>query len=369
MNRVLHIRSSSGFFGAESVLVTLLKRLPHYGTQPTLVTVENYITGNTDLLERAHQFGIPVSELPCSSRWSFSTQKALNSMVKQQMPHCIHTHDYKSHVLGFLASRSSGLPIVATLHGWISNTINSRIYQALERRLLRYFDAIITVSPTMTSRLYKWKLPESKLFTIANGVDTDEFSPIVSPAGRGEWGLDVEDFIFCTVGRLSREKGQEILVKAFARVLNQHRHAKLLIVGEGPDRESLRDLVIELGVEEATVFAGKRCDIPCILQAIDCYVSPSITEGMPMIVLEAMASARPIVATRVGAVGELLDGGAGTLVPAENELDLSQAMSAVIKREVDLTAISKVARKRCLERYSAERQAEAYGQVYDGICR
>ena len=367
MIRVLHLRSSAGFYGAERVLVTLLKKLPPAGVHPVLVTIENYLNGNRDLLKCAREQGSLAFEIPCGSRWSFETLKCLIAIAREHEVGCIHTHDYKSHVYGLLAARALKVPVAATLHGWISNTINLRVYQWIEQLALRQFCVVVTVTAAMSERMRARGLSRARLRTIENGVDTDIFGPKCLGFGREHWGLSSDHFVFGTVARLSAEKGQRHAIEALAPVLERHPRARLMLVGEGADRGILQARARELGIEDHVIFTGKHSQVQRVLHDIDCYLSPSLTEGMPMILLEAMASGVPVIATDVGAVGTMLAGGGGILVPARDVAALSHAMMTILDKKIDTVATASLARQRCVDIYSAARQAGAYSDVYKAL--
>jgi len=361
---VLHVRSSAGFYGAESVLTTLLKRLPAHGIDAQLAVIRNYINQDRSLYDRASSMGIPVHELPCGSRLDISTARALLEHARQTRARCIHTHDYKSHLYGLVAAKRLGLPLVATLHGWISNTGALKTYQKIERVMLWLFDAVVTVSPVMEKRLGSGIPALYSVRTILNGVDTRQFHPPQEAIDRRHTAWPEDACIFTSIGRLSKEKGHTVLLQAFSKVRSSQPRSRLLIVGEGPERGNLQQQIQTLGLSASVTLAGTRTDINTVLQSTDCYVSSSYTEGMPMVVLEAMACARPVVATDVGAVATMLGDGAGILVPAADPEALALAMLDVCNDEASREKMGDKARQRCVASYSADAQAQAYRALY-----
>ncbi len=364
MTRVLHLRSSAGFYGAERVLVTLLQRLPALGIDPILACIQDYRGGNTDLMQAAAAAGISVIELPCKARVSPSVLRHLLSAARKNRVHCIHTHDYKSHLYGTLAARLARIPIVATLHGWTSDRGALRLYQHIEAVLLRGYAYVITVEPSMAERLLKLGLPPRIVRTIENGIDTEVFSPLAPGLGRARWGLTADHFVFGTIGRLSPEKGQRQCIEAFAAVAKDHPQARLVLMGDGPDRAGLQQLSAGLGVAEKVILAGVETAVERSIPDLDCYVSPSLSEGMPMILLEAMASGAFIIATAVGGIGKMLEDGVGALVPAGDSRSLADMMERALRAEFARWAVGERARTRCLARYSAVRQAQRYAGLY-----
>ena len=367
MIRVVHIRSSAGFYGAERVIVNLLKSFPGHDVQALMVSIENYRSGNVDFANVARAEGVRVLELSCSGKWRSGSQKELNRHVKEFQADCIHTHDYRSHLFGYVSALKHGIPLVATLHGWTRETARLRLYELMESLVLRRFDAVTVVSSNMAAQLLKRGLACSKVVTIANSVDTEQFRPGDGSWCRQRFSLGADDYVFGTVGRLSEEKGQDLLLRAFAEVRRSCPGTRLLLVGDGPQEEALRQLAADLGLGEAVLFAGVQAEIEKILPGIDCYVSPSRTEGMPMIVLEAMACGRPIIATEVGAVGELLDEGAGFLTESGDAEGMASLMIAAANGGLSTDAAAEAARQRSIERYGLEAQGRAYAAVYAAV--
>ena len=367
--RVLHVRSSAGFFGAERVITTLLDELPNHGVAPSLAVFENHVNGDQALLDRAGEQGLDVHELPCRGQISPGAVSALRRLAQDRRIDCIHTHDYKSHVHGLAAARQLGIPTVATLHGWISSDLRRRLYRSVERALLPLFEAVTVVSSEMAERLQqlRWWRPR-RLLTVGNAVDTRRFSDRTAGFGRAHWGLDKDDFVFGVIGRLSDEKGQVLLIDAFAKIAAARSRVHLLLVGDGPDRDRLASRARELSLTDRIHLAGSQREVERALRDLDCYVSPSRTEGMPMVILEAMASGVPIIATRVGAIPDMLADGAGRLVPREDVLALAQAMAAAADGELDLGEMATRARDRCVQQYSVSAQADQFARIYQSIC-
>lgn len=368
MQKVLHIRSSSGFYGAESVLITLLDQLSKYGYETHLAVIENYINQNRDLIKNAIQRNINIVEIPCSRRFDFNSIKKLLEFARKNNIQCVHTHDYKSHLYGLLVAKRLKLPCIATLHGWACNTTSLRIYQVIERILLKYFDSVVTVSSKMEEHLRSGLLTIRNTYTIPNGVNTELFHPGSYYDCKKTYKWSASDFVFCIIARLTEEKGHRVLLNAFKIVHSMRSNTRLLIVGDGPERTSLKEMVSNLGLDGIVCFAGTLSNINEILRCIDCYISSSKTEGMPMILLEAMASGTPIIATKVGAVDIMLSNNTGILVEPNNINELAHAMRYVTKNINEINKMAEQARQKCIEQFSAKKQADAYRKLYSNIC-
>ena len=368
MQRILHLRSSSGFYGAESVLITLLNQLSEYGKEVHLAVIENYINQNRDLVIRAQENNIKTIEIPCSKRFDIKSIREIFNVAHHYKIECVHTHDYKSHLYGLLVAKRLKLPCIATLHGWVNNTTSLRVYQIIERILLRLFDSVVTVSPQMEKRLNSGLLPIKHVLSIPNGVNTRQFHPGPYYNCKKYYNWSNNNFVFGIIARLSEEKGHKILLNAFKIVNSKRPDSRLLIIGDGPERESLESIVTNLDLENIVCFAGPQTNIDKIMRCIDCYVSSSLTEGMPMVLLEAMASGIPIIATKVGAVDYMLSDNTGVLVNPDDSNELALAMQQVLNNVDEAKKMAERARRKCVQLFSAEKQADAYIKLYSDIC-
>lgn len=358
--RVLHLRSSAGFFGAERVIVTLLPRLNDQGVQPVLGCIQNYITGDSSLLEAARHGGIEVTEMRCRSRLDWRTFLDIIDLCQSKDIHIIHTHDYKSHVYGVFGGLYCRIPRVATLHGWPSNQGIEWLYRLIERVMLQAIDRVIVVSRTLQEALGN----SPKISVVHNGVDEMLFHPGGQGLGRERWGLDDEHFVFGVVARMTPEKGHQVLLEAFAEVIAKEPTARLLLVGDGPEKKGLVQYAEEKGLGHFIRFCGTQTEIERLLRDINCYVSPSDTEGMPMSILEAMATGLPIVATEVGEIGNMLRDGAGCLVRPGAPGELASKMLFVMQQRTWTKRMGGLARARVVNEYGVARQATVYARIY-----
>ncbi len=364
--KVLHLRSSAGFYGAERVIITLMKRLPDDGIETSLACIENYISGDRSLLDHAHEANLNALEIPCKSRMDFRTISNLVRVCKQNQIDIIHSHDYKSHFYGGIAARVAGRRQVATLHGKTFGDVKNRAYELVENLLLRMVSHITVVSEQLYEELSKTSL-KKKLSLVANGVDDKNFSPDVKGLGKQYWGFDPSCFVFGIIARLSEEKGHQVLLEAFSKLNDQNKNIGLLLVGNGPLNGDLINLTQELNLTDKIKFTGSRTEVEQILNDIDCYVSPSHTEGMPMSILEAMASALPIVATDVGAVGRLLCDDHGKLVSPGDVDGLAKQMQSIIDEKNSIQKYGDKCRIRVEEEYSAGIQSREFAKIYRSV--
>lgn len=364
---VLQLRSSAGLYGADQALLSLSAALPRQALRSRLLSIRNYRMPRQELHEAACQRGIDAALLPCHGRIDPATVRALRSECAAAPHAIVHAHDYKSTVYAWLATRNLGRPLVSTLHGWIETSAGLRLYKRVELGLLRAFDALVVVSDTQRETLHRAGIREERIHWIANGIDTQRYSPSTPAASRTEFGIGASAFLFGCVARLAPEKNLAALVDTLAVLRGDGADVALLLVGDGPERTRLAELANHAGVADGVHFAGALDDTSRIYPMLDAFVLPSLTEGMPLAVLEAMASERPIVASAVGEIPPLLRGTQyGRLVRAGDRADLLQAMRAALAagRVRDTSA-----RQRVESAYSIEHAAAAYASLYRKLAR
>jgi glycosyltransferase involved in cell wall biosynthesis len=328
---ILQLRSSAGLYGADRVVLALDAGLRRQGARSRLLSIRNYLMASQPLHEAAMDAGQDAVLLPCRGRIDMRTVAALVAQIDTCAADVLHVHDYKSAFYAWLATRRRPqVKLVATLHGWVEASQALRLYNTLEIALLRRFDTLVVVAAAQAERLLRAGVPAARIRQIDNGIALAASEP-PSPALRTALGLDDAGLVFAAVARLSPEKNLSLLLDAFATVAAGDRRTMLLIVGDGPERQALEAQAGRLGLQDRVRFAGIRTDMAQVYPLIDCLVLPSLSEGMPLVVLEAMSRAIPVIASAVGEVPRLLANTRhGRLVPPGDEPALRAAMLAAL---------------------------------------
>ena len=344
MIRLLHVRSGQGLYGAERSLLTLAS-----ATRPPLQPAVASLVrpGREDVLgAEARRLGLETLRIDAPGRLSV---RALAPLVRASRGALLHAHDYKSLLLGLAAGARSGSPVVATFHGDTGHSALVRRYEALARLGARAAAGVAATSEPLAARL-RAAAPRTPVHVIPNGITPGPL-PSADERGAARAALEVPPGarVVAFVGRLSPEKGPEILLRA-ARGTG----SLLLFAGEGPLLPAL-----EAEARGAARFLGFVGDVRQVFAAADVLALPSRTEGLPMVVLEAMAAGVPVAASAVGSLPEVLGEGAGLLVPPGDVDALRAALHALERPEVS-TAVSAAARARVESRYSAEAMAASY---------
>jgi glycosyltransferase involved in cell wall biosynthesis len=301
----------------------------------------------------------PVSPVAdCLALWR------LRREIRSLKPDIVHTHSSKAGFLGRLAARAAGVRhIVHTPHGHIFEAyfspVATRTFTALERLAARWTDRIITLTDVEAEQHLALGIGRRGQFaTIPSGVDLE---PILStPPIR----LVANGPVVGTVARLVPIKGIQHLIEAAPTILKPCPQARFLLVGDGELRPALEEKARALGLGDRITFAGFREDVPSLIAGMDVFVLPSLNEGLGRVLIMAMALGKPIVATRVGGVPELLDEGeAGLLVPPGDPAALADAISSLLVDPARAKALGEAGRRRAL-RYSAESMLHALAKLY-----
>jgi glycosyltransferase involved in cell wall biosynthesis len=361
---ILHIISSSGMYGAEAVILNMSRTLNRSGHCSVLGVFSNSSNPNLQLHAAAAKEGIESNLIPCKGQIDRRALATIRELAVRTGADIVHAHGYKADIYVYLALRAQHIPLVSTCHNWIDRDLSVSLYGALDRFVLRNYMRVVAVSNEVKHRLLKAGVREEEIRLIRNGIDLrlfDNAHPILRSDSTADHPLMVG-----LVGRLSKEKGVDIFIRAAAHVLVKLPRARFLVIGEGPDRERLELLIDELQIRESLQILGHRDDMPSIYASLDLMVSSSRQEGLPMAILEGMANRLPLVATAVGEVPTIvLDGQTGVLVPAESVEALSEGILDLLRDPAKRTRFGMAARQLIEEEFSAERMTADYLRVYE----
>jgi glycosyltransferase involved in cell wall biosynthesis len=291
--------------------------------------------------------------------------------LRAKKPDIVHTHLIHGDLYGTLAARLADVPsVVSTKHN--DNAFRRRRFYAwLDRSLARYQDRIIVISRHLKRFCVEVEgLTADKIMPIHYGLDVKAFLGNVdgSSAVRAELGVPVGAALVGVVGRLTEQKGHIYLLDAFTEVVQMLPSAHLLIVGDGELRLDLEHQVARLGLRDNVTFAGYRQDIARIVVALDVMVMPSLWEGFGLVLLEAMAAAKPVVATRVSAIPEIVDDSeTALLVPPKDPDSLARALLTLLRDPARAREMGQRGHRRLEEQFTVARMVEQTQTVYESL--
>ena len=367
MPKVLQLISSGGFLGAENVVLELAKSARNMGDWHVIIGIfENLHNPHTEIAEAAKVTGIDYCVFPCSGRFDWKTISKIRAFILEEQPDIIHSHGYKSNFYALVSTKRKKIWIT-TNHLWKKTSRNLKLYAWLDSYIVRFADKIVAVSDEIAQELIGLGIKKDKIVTVDNGVDVKKFSACadVSLKLKKTFGIDEECKIIATIASLTDEKGHRYLIEAAKDVIAYQQNIRFLFIGDGFERGRIEAKIKESNLIGKVILAGARHDIPEILNLIDIFVLPSLKEGLPMALLEAMAAERPVIATEVGAIPKVIKNGRnGILVLPKDPNALSLAIISLLKDPKKMHLLAQNAKKCVIEGYSSECMAEKYFLIY-----
>ena len=366
----MHIRDSSGIFGAERVILTLARNINPSKARMELLCLRRKDGRSQRLMDAAGDLGLKVFPVDVRGRFDMSALMKIRSILRAQQVDIIHTHDFKSDFYGLLASLGTSILRVVTAHGSTRDSIRKKIYLlATERGTYQFFHKIIAVSKELNGYLLSCGLQPQKVTTIQNGIDVslirNTAAPLEAPLPDMEGNV-----VFSVIGRLFPDKGHRYFLEAFKRVNQAYPQTIGLIIGDGPEEHSITGHIRRLKLEECVHNCGIRNNMGMIYDHTDCLVMPSLTEGLPYTLLEAMAKKVPIIASPVGDIPLLIkDGITGYLAEPGNVDDLEKKMLNFLNNPSMSADMASDAFRLVNERYSAVKMAKMTEELYHHIIK
>lgn len=361
--KILHLISSAGVYGAETMVLNVTEAQKAQGHEPVIGVFRNHRCPNLALVDEARKRNLPVEIFDCRGRFDRLTVRSIRRFISSHSIQLVHSHGYKSDFYAYLAARATGAAFVATCHLWTRATRSLRVYEFMDSLVLRRADRVVGVSDVITKGLLESGISKSKLSTIYNGTDLLRFDSAGATL-REELGIG-NRLLIGTVARLEKQKGLEYLIHAAKDVISEFPDSLFVLVGDGSLRCRLGELINDLGLQSRIQLLGERKDMPGIYSSLDLFVLPSIDEGMPMTILEALAAKRPVVATRVGAVEKLIiHEQTGLLVEARDVPALRDSILRCMRDQPFARRLGSNGERHVQASFSAEAMARNYIEIY-----
>jgi glycosyltransferase involved in cell wall biosynthesis len=298
-------------------------------------------------------------------------------LMRRERPVIVHTHTAKAGTLGRLAARLTGVPVIVhTYHGHVFrgyfSPAKTRLFLAVERWLARHTDRLLTVSPAVRRELLDLDIgTPDRLAVVPLGLDLEPFLATGSAPRdtlRRELGLKPTAPLVAIVARLVPIKAHEVFLAAAAKIVARRPETRFLVVGDGERRAELKALAARLGLSDVVVFLGWRSDLPTVYRDVDVVVLTSRNEGSPVSLIEAMAAARPVVATRVGGVPDLVEDAVnGHLVEPDRPEAVAHAVLALLDDSERRETLGLAGRKRVYPAFTAERLLQDVDGLYTAL--
>ena len=361
MKNVLHLCESSETGGAESVLIRLVEGLDKNRYRSVVCLLSDGWL-KVELEKRRIETVVIPQPHSFDVRWLFQAFR----LLKEHHIHVMHSHEFATNVYAALLSMVTGVPVVATAHG--KNYYGDKWRRRAAYRFTARHSAMVAVSNDLKRFLTeRIGIPPRDIRVVHNGIDLRHYSVNVANADiRADLGIGTGQRVIGTVGNLFAVKGQTYLLRACKAVASAYPNFVLLVAGEGEQLGPLQEEASDLGIAGNVRFLGFRDDVPSLLQAMEVFVLPSLSEGLPLSILEALALEKPVVATNVGGIPEIVqDGLTGFLVPPRNPETLADKILLLLRYPEMAAELGRAGRKRVEEAFDVTKMIQEYQLLYE----
>ena len=361
--RILHILAPAREGGLESVVAMLSERQGRDRVHVAVVLSPNEAE-NHPFVSRLERARIPATRVVVGARGYFREYHLLGDVVRRIRPDVIHTHGYRSDVVGTIVALKHRVPAVSTVHGFVGGGIRDYVNERIQCVALRRAAVVLAVSRPLVGRLSRAGIARDRIRFVPNGFDPPSNISTRIEARR-MLGIDADSLVAGWIGRLSYEKGPDVMLAALAKA---NPSWQVSVIGEGREGARLKKKAIDLGIGERIKWHGAVANAATLLPAFDAFVLSSRTEGTPIALLEAMFARIPIVTTRVGGVPDVVTPDHALIVPSEDASAVAEALAEIQREPGAAKARADRAYNRVVSEFSADRWVAAVEEVYRVAC-
>jgi len=317
----------------------------------------------------AARYGAPLVAVPDRGPWDWRVVTDLLAVCRRERVAVWHGHDYKTNALGLLLKRFWPMRLVTTVHGWVHHTSRTPLYYKIDQKCLPRYERVICVSDDLLEACLACGVPARNCVLLENAIDAEEYTRRQPTAeAKARLGLPETGFVIGAVGRLAAEKAFDLLIRSVHSLVGRGLDARLVILGEGGERAELELLATELGIADRVTLPGWQADVRGYFEAMDVFALSSRREGLPNVLLEAMALEVPVVATRVNGVPRLVqDGRNGFLVEPGDVDGLATALRGLLTNPGLRDLFRAAGRRTVTTRFSFPTRMARLKRIYDEL--
>jgi len=363
---IVHALAPAPFGGLETVLLHLATGLHAAGEDVTVAPIVGPGEGSEHpFVHSLEGSGVRVTPVEIPSRGYIAERRAVSELLRSVRADVLHTHGYRPDVVDSGIAARAGIPRVTTVHGFTGGGRRNRLYEALQKRIFRRFDAVIAVSAKLERELVASGIPAEVVHLVRNAFPSGE--PARSRAeARARLGLPEGVPVVGWVGRLSHEKAPDIFVQAAA---TSDDDVHFSVIGSGPELERCERIASDAGVGDRVRFHGQIEGAGSLLPAFDVLALTSWTEGTPMVLLEAMSQGVPIVTTAVGGIPDVLAENEARLVQAGDVAGIGKAIHDLLNDPERAQSMADAARSRLERDFAVDSWIERHIEIYRSLVR
>lgn len=364
--KLLHLINGFAVGGAEKHLLHSLGFVDRDRYDVTICSVRQ----GGPLESEFRDTGFPVEVVSNRGRYDISLITRVADLIRCQRPHILQTTLYYADIIGTLAAQIVPVPVIISVEHGMHDEDDvlrvSELHVIGYRWAMKQVDKIVAVSDKIRDSIIQYRnISWEKVITIRNGIDSTACPDIDMKKKRAELGLLPEDLVVGIIARLDAVKGHSTLFRALASLKETVPRLKCLVIGDGCLRHDLEEEVLKAGLGSCVIFCGFRNDVPELLRCMDVLALPSLSEGLPITLLEAMVCKIPVVASRVGGIPEVvIDGLTGFLVPPEDPCALSGVLSKLLKDRGLRRRVGMEGKREVEKRFSIQNEMSAYDKLY-----
>jgi len=371
--KILHIIDSSNLYGAEIMLLNLMEEQRRSRLMPILCNIGMVEKNGNSIENEAIKRGINIINIKFRKGFDITNAIKLWKEAIRIKTDIIHSHSYKSDIIyGVIPKYFRKLPMITTLHGLTDTRrfIKLNIYDSLACIIYRYIDALVVVDKSM---LYNKKIIKKgyrNIHVIENGIGEVINNELKNELDLNDEYWNTNDIIIGAIGRLDYEKGYHVLIEAINILIKKGQNIKLILIGDGPDRERLNNMIYKYNLMDRIRLLGYKQNARKYLHLFDVFVMPSFREGFPITILEAMQAGVPIIATDVGGIPEMLQyGNAGVIIKSNNIQLLVESIENILENNRMRENIINYASCIVKEKYSSNIMGKKYNCLYEQVLK
>jgi glycosyltransferase involved in cell wall biosynthesis len=366
MVRILFLVNGFAIGGAEVKLLELVKEIKTRFPE-TYYPIVCAVGQGGPLQERFEKMNVETYVFPKKHKYDVSLIYKVYQLLQKKRIDILQTTLFYADIIGAYTAKLAGIKKVvswdamtAPYHYGMKNLLAYRLAS-------KWLTVSVAVSHAIREKIVQERhVPVDKATTIHYGVDLRHFKETKNDPYRKKLGFHSKDIVLGTVARLSEQKGHRYLIDAVKKVVRKYPNIRVLFIGDGPLREKLEFQVHRLRLNATIQFLGFRSDIKELLGALDIFILPSLFEGLPNVILEAMACGKPVIATNVSGIPEVIvDHQTGILIPPKDSDAIAQAIFQMLRDTKKMRMMGKMSRKRVEEKFNLKQQVSAFAMLYE----
>ncbi len=362
---ILQFITPAGLYGAEMWILALARNLNPEKVNCSLAVSCESESQNLEICERYEALGLDAYKLKMKGKFDPLVILRLVKLIKRKRIDILHTHGYKSDLIGIVAGRIAGIKVIATPHGFENSADRKlRMFIKLGTMSFRCFDRVVPLSEELKSDVMGFRVPSEKIRLIKNGVDLLEISTELKSHDSKAFADSVEKNIGY-VGQLASRKNVGDLIKTFDLLFEEHKNIRLILIGDGPMREALEKYARSLRSSDQIDFLGYRENRLKIVNKLDLFCMTSSLEGIPRCMMEAMAMGKPVAAFNIPGVDKLIiDGKTGLMAEFGDVPGLKECLKRLLFNQKLADEFAQNGQAHIHKNYSAHRMASEYEKLY-----